>query len=89
MTLKEEWFENPKLAEELQKILQNPTLKTALQIIKEDTMASSMMGSSCLENTNLNVFFGVDMGRAAALKDLQALATVAKPKKQPTQNYKG
>lgn len=89
MTKLEEWQKDPKRAEALAILLKKPILIEALEIVASMTMASAFTNSSLLQITNHDVCFGVDVGRASTLKDLQDLAVIVKEQKQLKPDYKG
>jgi hypothetical protein len=73
-----DWRENPSLAEELAKVLNNPVLKHALNVCDGMTAAKTLGNTSALtqNSNNAHVLFGFDAGRASIISDLQALAIV-------------
>lgn len=83
----QEWRENPALAAELNKILKNPTLIIALDLLEKLTMANTLAGGQLLSVAqNGQTLFGYDVGRASFLNDLRSLTIEVKqiPTIKPT-----
>jgi len=73
----QEWRANPLLATELKQLLQNTTIKAALEMLEKQTMASTLAGNGLLQLADkASILFGYDAGRYSILSDLQNLATV-------------
>jgi len=89
MTL-QEWQSNPKLSEELAKVLKLPVLTTAIEIITGMTMANTLSRNQLLNVAqNGQTLFGYDVGRGDFLKDLQALSVPIEEVEQPEPDYIG
>ena len=85
----QEWRDNPALAEDLAKLLANPVMKIALQVV-DGMSAAKVLGSShklLEQSSNAHVLFGFDSGRASIINDLEALSVVPAEIQEVSQNY--
>lgn len=84
----DEWRKDPALANQLKEILSSPVLSSALGIIKEQTMASTI-SISPQTATNAHVLFGWDAGKASVFRDLESLATIPQEIEELHPTYTG
>jgi hypothetical protein len=83
-----EWRENVTLASELKQLLEHPTLKAALSVLADQTMAKTLNGPSLTQLADKAVvLFGYDVGLNAAITDLHNLAITPEEIEEPIPSY--
>jgi len=87
----QEWRDNPSLAVDLDKILNMPIMKMAMEICDSLTAAKTIGSSSSLISNanNAHVLFGFDSGRASVLRDLRELSITPEAPKEIEPSYVG
>ncbi len=83
-----EWYSNTRLSSELSEILNQPTMKKAIELLQSLSMASQLDGVSLLEYKNTDTLFGYDVGRNSVFKDLITLTILPSETKQVIPSYK-
>jgi len=71
----QEWLADPEMAVSLKQILENPVLKIALEILRNQSMAKAMDSQALAHANNIPVMFGYDVGRESVFTDLVKLST--------------
>jgi len=84
-----EWRSNIELAEGLRKLLEDPIMKMAIDLLEKNTAASTLgNGSGLLQlSDKATVLFGYDAGRASLIYDLKQLASAVEEQKVFEPNY--